>query len=1061
MNEKLMIKQFPQSLIKRLGLMISLLVLVCVTNCNSQTIHDWENQKIYGINKLDAHCTKQPYIELVIPSKDENKNTNIKNLSGTWKFSWVRKPSNREKDFYKREYNDTLWDEIEVPSNWELKGYGVPIYTNFVYPFPAKPPYISNEYNPVGSYRRRFSVSKKEKENRIVLHFGAVRGGFYCWVNGKKIGYSQGSKTPAEFDITDYVEEGENLLAVEAYRWTDGSYLEDQDFWRLSGIDRDVFLYFTPKTYIRDFFVIADLDENYRNGNLKIELDIESLVGDNIELLSVNLELKDNNNKLVFSSIQSKANSQGEVRFQKKVSKPDKWTAETPNLYNLNLSLINSKGKVIEEVACKVGFRNVKIEDGQLLVNGESIYVKGVNRHEHDPLTGHVISVESMIEDILLMKKNNINTVRTAHYPNHPIWYDLCDKYGLYVINEANIESHGMGWEVELNKIAKDTSWFGAHLDRITRMVERDKNHPCIITWSLGNESGDGINFEKAYEWVKERDNSRPVQYERAFENKHTDIVVPMYATISQIEEYAKKEPSRPLILCEYEHAMGNSVGNLQDYWDVIEKYKVLQGGCIWDWMDQGLEKKTIYGETFWAYGGDYGDFPNDNNFCINGLIRPDRSPNPSLYEVKKVYQNIQVEPIDLVDGKIRIKNKFNFLNLSNVIAKWELKEEGNTAIKGELTNLKIEPGEAKLFDLNFGKIKLKDNTEYWLNIVFELKAKTIWAKEGHVLAWNQFAMPFQKVEDGNKFVKLNDLPNIAYKENCEKIQVSGNDFIVVVSKRTGAIESINKNGAEFVSTPLHSNFWRAQVDNDRGNKMNERLLVWKTAAENQIVKNVKIIQDNAEIVNIVIQSRINSLDADCEISYKIDGNCDIVVSNKLIYGDKDLPEMPRFGMQMGLPKEYQQIKWYGRGPHESYWDRKTSAAVGVYSKLLDEMVHDYIRPQENGNRTDVRWMTLQNSKGEGLLVVGLPLLNVSVWPYTQQEIENAEHPFELPKLTTITLNIDYKQMGVGGDNSWGAKPHEKYLMKDKKYSYSYRIRPFGSEESIDELIKTSLIENN
>jgi len=1029
---------------KQSGVIFALFFFLGSVNCKSQTINDWENPKVFGINKLDAHCASRSY---------KNSDSSFyKSLNGNWKFNWVRKPSDRPKDFYKAEYDDSLWDEIIVPSNWELQGYGTPIYTNHVYPFPVNPPQIPNDYNPVGSYRYKFSISEDWNDKRVIIHFGAVRSGFYCWVNGNKVGYSQGSKTPAEFDITEYLEEGENQLAVEVYRWTDGSYLEDQDFWRLSGIDREVYLYATPKTYIQDFFIKAGLDKKYENGILSVDIDIESVNKVLFDNHKVKLAFFDENNKLVFPSIIKPVNEKGSLTFNKKISSPKKWTAETPNLYTLVLSLINSQGETIETLSSKTGFRKIEIKNGQLLVNGKSIYVKGVNRHEHDELTGHVVTEESMIKDIVLMKQNNINTVRTAHYPNDSKWYELCDKYGLYVIDEANIESHGMGWEVEINTIAKDTLWLAAHLERVKRMVERDKNHPCIITWSLGNEAGDGINFERTYKWLKQRDNTRPVQYERAFENSHTDIVAPMYAKIPQIEEYAKKQQTRPLIMCEYAHAMGNSVGNLQDYWDVIEKYDVLQGGCIWDWMDQGLLKTNEYGEEFWAYGGDFGDFPNDNNFCVNGLVKPDRTPNPSLYEVKKVYQNIEVKPIDLLKGELSIKNKYSFVDLSFVKGIWELKADGIVIQKGEIDELNLKAGKSKKYKIDIQAPELERGTEYWLKVSFELKNKTNWASKDHVLAWNQFLMPYE-----TKAVSTLDIakiPNVKHKESQESIIVFGDLFSVSIGKTTGVIESLIYNKEQLITKPLVPNFWRASTDNDRGNKMEKRLLVWKSAAENRLITDVILTQNHKYLVQIIVKSKINSLNSKYETTYSIYGSGDIIVDNKFVPGDNSLPEMPKFGMQMEIPKEFNQMEWYGRGSHENYWDRKTSAAVDVYSGLVEDLDFEYIRPQENGNKTDVRWFTLQNEKGVGFLIVGMPLLSVSAWPYTQLDLENANHPSEIPNRNTITVNIDYKQMGVGGDNSWGAKTHNKYTLPAKEYEYSFRIRPINIGESIEKLNK-------
>ncbi len=523
-----------------------------------------------------------------------------------------------------------------------------------------------------------------------------------------------------------------------------------------------------------------------------------------------------------------------------------------------------------------------------------------------------------------------------------------------------------------------------------------------------------------------------------------------MYATIPQIEEYAKQEQYRPLIMCEYAHAMGNSVGNLQDYWDVIEKYDVLQGGCIWDWMDQGLLKTNENGQSFWAYGGDFGDSPNDNNFCINGLIQPDRTPNPSLYEVKKVYQNIKVKPIDLLDGKISIENKYSFIDLNSVQGNWELKADGKALQKGIIKNLNLNPGEKKAFKIGIQKPKLENGTEYWLMISFSLKNKTNWAEKNHVLAWNQYKVPYKNNE--KNIINPIKIFDVKYKENTKGITVFGETFSVLIGNKTGAIESIIYEEKQLVTKPLVPNFWRVPTDNDRGNKMEKRLAVWKTASGNRLVTEIKIHKVNKSSIQVFVKSKINSLDAKYETTYTIYGSGDIIVDNKFIPGSKKLPEMPKFGMQMEMPKDFNQMKWYGRGPHETYWDRKTSGVVDVYSGLVEELDFEYIRPQENGNKTDVRWMTLQNSDGVGLLFSGMPLLSVSAWPYTQYDLENANHPFEIPNRNTITVNLDYKQMGVGGDNSWGAKTHEKYTLPANEYKYSFRIRPFSDGESIEKL---------
>jgi len=687
---------------------------------SKEKTYEWENPLIVGINREPAHTFYIPYATLRSALENVWENSPyFKSLNGVWKFHWVEKPSNRPKDFYKENYDISNWNEIPVPSDWQMQGYGIPIYTNSKYPFLSpsispNPPHIPHNYNPVGSYKRYFTIPDKWWGRQIFLHFGAVRSAFYVWINGKFVGYSQGSKTPAEFNVTKFLRKGKNSIAVEVYRWSDGSYLEDQDFWRLSGIERDVFLYSTPNVHIRDFFAIPDLDENYINGIFKLEVKLKN------------------------------------------------YLAEEKN--------------------------------GQLLLNGVPIYIKGVNRHEHDPVKGHVISVESMIKDIKLMKRFNINAVRTSHYPNDPRWYELCDKYGIYVVDEANIESHGMGYRPD-RTLGNNPLWKKAHLDRTIRMVERDKNHPSIIIWSLGNEAGDGVNFEATYNWIKKRDPSRPIMYERAELGPHTDIYDPMYARIEHLVKYANKPRKRPLIMCEYAHAMGNSVGNLKDYWDVIYRYPQLQGGFIWDWVDQGL-LKIIDGKKCWAYGGDYGPkgFPSDRNFCINGLVFPDRKPHPSLWEVKKVYQYILVEAVDLKKGKIRIRNMYDFTNLKQFEIVWKLTADGRNIAQGKIKEIDLPPHQSKIIKLKLPKINPQPGVEYFLNISFKTKTAIELIPKGYEVAWEQFKLPYYKAPEKINLSKFSDLRLIFTQKRAI---INGKNFTYTFDRKTGVLESLKYKGKE------------------------------------------------------------------------------------------------------------------------------------------------------------------------------------------------------------------------------------------------------------------------
>jgi len=727
---------------------------------DSTESNDWENPAVFDINKEEPHTTLVPYESLQKAMVgDRFASPYLKLLNGDWKFNWVRKPEDRPKEFYSSGYDDSEWNMIQVPSSWQLQGYGIPIYMNVRYSFKPDPPRIPNDYNPVGSYRTRFTVPADWDGRRVFLLFEGVKSAFYLWINGEKVGYSQGSMTPAEFDITDLIRPGENLLAAEIYRWSDGSYLECQDFWRLSGIYRDVYLYSTPQVHIRDFAVRTELDKRYRNAVLEVDVYVRKYTNSSEGKYHVEMELFDGS-KSVFRTVKKafSASNAGDttITLKKTVKNPKKWSAEHPNLYTLV---------------------------------GKAIYLKGVNRHEHDPVHCRTLDIDSMVNDIRLMKQFNINAVRTSHYPNDPRWYDLCDQYGIYLIDEANIESHGMGYDPDIT-LGNRPKWMNAHLDRTKRMVERDKNHPSIIIWSLGNEAGDGINFEATSTWIHENDPSRPVHYEQAKERPHTDIVCPMYARIEQIEAYAKKPQNRPLILCEYAHAMGNSVGNLQDYWYVIEKYPVLQGGFIWDWADQGIRKRHSDGTDFWAYGGDfgdapsYGDAPSDGNFCCNGLVSPDRIPHPSLYEVKKVYQYIKTEPVDLLAGTVKIINKHHFTALDAYEMHWSLSSDGAVQQSGKVNGLDIEPGASKMITLPYDLPEPKSGTEYWLTINFVSGDETPLVPKGHEVAWDQFKLPVDGLSTSS--LKVSDMSKLDVDESPEAVTITGHNFMIEIDKKTG-----------------------------------------------------------------------------------------------------------------------------------------------------------------------------------------------------------------------------------------------------------------------------------
>ncbi len=1024
-----------------------------------KAVFDWENPDVVGRNKEPGHCTYVPYADIgTAVQNDPDKSPYTRCLNGTWKFNWVRKPADRPIHFYRDDYDVSHWDDIKVPANWELQGYGIPIYTDTDYPFPANPPRIPHDYNPVGSYRMNFTVPETWQERQVFLHFGGVKSAFYVWINGKEVGYSQGSKTPAEFNISESIRSGKNTLAVEVYRWSDGAYLEDQDYWKISGIERGVFLFSTPNVMIRDFFVLGDLDEFYRNGKIEVTVDVKSYLRDTPEKHKIQMHLFDGDQRPVFETpgqeaVEFNETGDAEVRFEKFIENPKKWSAETPNLYTLVLSLLDESGKTAEVVSCQTGFRKVEIKGGQLLVNGIPVTIKGVNRHEHEPETGRVVSEEYMMKDIRLMKQFNINAVRTSHYPNVPRWYELCDRYGLYMIDEANIESHGMGYRPD-RTLGNNPAWQKAHLERTVRMVERDKNHPAVIIWSLGNEAGDGVNFEATYSWIKKRDPSRPVQYERAETRPHTDIVCPMYRQIHHLEDFLKKGlGNRPLILCEYAHAMGNSVGNLQDYWDYFDKHRELQGGFIWDWVDQGLLKKNEEGEEFWAYGGDFGppDTLSDKNFCINGLVFPDRKLHPHIWEVKKVYQSIKVKPLDLKTGKMRIFNTYDFTDFNVFETKWTVMADEEEIARGKLPRMDIPPRCSQEVTLPLSNIEPEPGKEYFLKLSFTLREPKSLLPEGHEVAWEQFKLPLSQSVPA---IDRKRFPKLSLQKSEGLIEIKGKNFTISFDEPTGMLTSYVLENTELIRSGPAPNFWRAPTDNDFGWGMPKRLRIWKGAGAGRNVEKVATKRVSSREVQVDVVSRIPAGDAKYSTSYRIFGSGDIIVTNSFAPGNTAQPEMPKFGMIMTLPAEFENIIWYGRGPHENYWDRKTGSPVGVYSGKVMDLYHPYIRPQENGNRTDVRWVALINDKGIGLLAVGRPLLSISAHHFIDEDFDpglekRQRHTFHLKKRDLVTLKLDYKQMGVGGDTSWGdrARPHPEYRLPVKEYSYSFRLRPFSEKE--------------
>ncbi|MHA6247165.1 beta-galactosidase, LacZ type [Pontibacter sp. CAU 1760] len=1045
--------------------MRSIIFILCilwahVLVAQQRTVNEWENPSVLDFNKEAPHAAFMLYGNAQDARKNDSSQSKFQqSLNGLWKFSLVKTPAARPTDFYRENLDDSKWKTIPVPANWELEGFDTPIYTNVAYPFPANPPYIDSSYNPVGTYRRTFSVPSDWKGQEVLLHFGSISGYAQVYVNGQKAGMTKASKTPAEFNITKFLKPtGENQLAVQVFRWHDGSYLEDQDFWRLSGIERDVFLQALPKLTVWDYFLKGDLDTNYRHGLFSAAVDLRKFEGSPTDKAAVRVELFDSKNRKVFA--QEKAATAGTTEFSGTINNVQRWSGEEPNLYDCVITLKDTKGNVIAVTGSKVGFRKVEIREAQLHVNGVPILVKGVNRHEHDGVKGHVISRESMLEDIRLMKLNNINAVRASHYPNDPLWYRLCDEYGIYLVDEANIETHGMGaeWQSWFDKgkhPAYLPAWAPAHMDRIQRMVARDKNHASVIIWSMGNESGNGPVFHDAYKWIKANDTTRPVQFEQAGEDWNTDIVAPMYPSIRHMKEYAASDKKRPFIMCEYAHAMGNSSGNFQEYWDIIRSSPKMQGGFIWDWVDQGLKARDDNGQEFWAYGGDLGGFhlQNDENFNANGLVDADRQAHPGLYEVKKVYQNILFSAKDLDKGVISVKNDFDFTNLEHYTFKWQLFKNGELEKEGTF-DVKAGPHEVKDVKLRLPKTNAEAGEEYFLNVYAYTKNASALVPAGHEVAREQFGIGNSQYF-ANASAKGKENLNIT--REGDKLKFTAGKVAGEFDLKEGRLSRYGNGnqGARIIAKYPEPYFWRAPTDNDFGNNMPVKSGVWRTAHVNRQVKNVQVGEQQADGLKIKVTYELTDIHVPYTVEYLVQNDGAVQITAAIDMEGRELPELPRFGMRMELPGQYDSLSYYGRGPWENYSDRNTATFVGKYADAVkNQFTANYIRPQENGYHTDVRWLKLTNKDGQGLLVEGLQPIGFSALHYSAEQMDpgltkKQQHPTDIRPANTVFLHIDLKQRGLGGDNSWGMLPHDAYRLLDKKYSYTYKIKPVGSRNNL------------
>lgn len=1031
-----------------------------MTNQNTATPY-WENPAIFNINQEKPHVPLVPFPDMAsFLANDIKVSPFYQSLNGQWKFHWVDKPADRPVDFHQTNFDASHWDEIEVPAHWELNGYGYPIYVNDRYPFEKNPPFIPHEFNPVGSYLKEFEIPSDWEEQEIFIQFGAVKSASYYWINGDFLGYNQDSKTPVEFNLTKFLKKGKNTIAVEVYRWSDGAYLECQDFWRMSGMTRDVFLWATPKTYIRDYFVQSDLSEDYQDGLFGLAVELSGHLSNGIlecRLLSIVDELSIYEESIVLDGTTST------IQFQQKIKQSKKWTAETPNLYQLILILKDNKGNITSVTGCKVGFRKIELKNAQLCVNGNPITIKGVNRHEHDEIKGQIVDEASMLLDIQLMKQYNFNAVRCSHYPNDARWYELCDEYGLYVVDEANIEAHGMGKVtfdydntidfisdgMDGDNLAKDPVWKAAHLDRTKRMLERTKNHPSIIIWSLGNEAGNGVNLEACYDWAKERDPSRFVQYEQSLEEWNTDIICPMYPSPLHLAGYAEKNPDRPLIMCEYAHAMGNSVGNFVEYWEIIQKYPVLQGGFIWDWHDQGLVKHTEDGEKYWAFGGDYGpaNVPSDANFCLNGLLFPDRTPHPHLWEVKKVQQNITCKPIDIDKGKIEVFNHFDFITLDNYRMEWELWCSSGTVQKGIIENLTIAAQSSKVLTLDYGGFQKRRSKKYFLNIKILTKESESLIPANYEVATEQLAFPSNnggKILGTLSFEKIST--QLDYRATTDKIQLKHPQLVATISKKTGLLISLKYEGRELLESPPVPNFWRAPVDNDFGWGMPEKTKIWRHAGKNRTVQSINITSNLPTSITVSTLFELQDVQAHFQLDYTlmVDGTL-LIRSNFRPDAPEELPIIPRMGLHLYLNPDLQNINWVGRGPFENYSDRKEAAHIGRYDSTVIQMYEPYISPQENGNRTEVEKVAFYDKKGAGLLVTGIQPFNFTAIPFSPEELTRTKwgslHTYDLKNEGKISVCLDHLQMGLGGIDSWLTPPLEEYSIQAKFFNFGFILK--------------------
>lgn len=1021
-----------------------LIFLLVFTLSATAQRNEWQDPEVNAVNRSPMHTNYFAYESKEAAVKGVRElSENFMTLNGRWKFNWVKNVNQRPLDFFQTDFNDKGWDNLQIPGLWELSGYGEPLYVNIGYPwreqFKNNPPKIPEQSNHVGSYRKEIIIPANWKGKEIFAHFGSVTSNIFLWVNGKYVGYSEDSKLEAEFNLTNYLKPGKNLIAFQVFRWCDGTYLEDQDFFRLSGVGRDCYLYARNKQYIEDIRVTPDLDAQYKDGTLAIEVWIKG-VG-NVELELIDAEKK------VIATAQIKGSSKQTVVMN--VANPAKWTAETPNLYTL-IAYLKSGNKTQEVIPIRVGFRKIEMKNAQILVNGQPVLFKGVNRHEMDPDNGYIISRERMLQDILIMKQFNVNAVRTCHYPDNNLWYDLCDEYGLYVVAEANVESHGMGYDEKT--LARNPAYAKAHMERNQRNVQRSFNHPSVIFWSMGNEAGFGPNFEAVYKWIKNEDKSRPVQYEQAHGNDYTDVFCPMYLDYKQSEEFCRNNPAKPIIQCEYAHAMGNSQGGFKEYWELIRKYPNYQGGFVWDFVDQSIRWKNKDGIEIYGYGGDFNRYDaSDQNFCVNGLISPDRAPNPHMYEVGFWHQSIWTTPVNLPYGEISVYNENFFRDLSDYYIEWQLLSNGKVIETGIVQDIKIAPQQTEKLKLNYSLDNICPDKEVLLNVAYKLKSAETLLPAGYTVAKNQLVVKECKVSEliiENEVAVNTPVAFPSVDDNDRNfLIVKGESFRIDFTRRNGFLSryDVEKQKLMNEGSMLVPNFWRAPTDNDMGANLQHKYQVWKNP-ELKLSFFGHSVKNNMVIVTA--EYDVPSVAAKLTLTYIINNKGAIKVTQKMTTtAGLDMPGMFRFGMKMQMPSQYSYIDYYGRGPIENYTDRKAATDIGRYHQMVGTQSYPYIRPQETGTKSDIRWWRQVTKSGNGLeFVADAPFL-ASALNYTVESLDEGlyktqRHFSEVNPTECINFCIDKIQMGLGCMNSWGSLPLSRYRIPYGDYEFTFIIKP-------------------